>query len=431
MLLGADATRNAILASLDALVAKAKPGDRVLIYYSGHGTSSLDEGTGGFGMDPATGAIVPADLDPRKKDILGQLIVGKRDLRPRLLKLEESANVLVIFDSCFSGESVKGIGVATLQAPRFVSLADLTRNEISSERIKNAESRAITKGQTDYPYKRVVYYSAASNNEYAYDITAGQLDALKGKFNTVDGAPHGAFTNALLEALNKVDSSQPKGICLSLFQQTEGYVVEQTATAGLKPQHPQMLAPQEDSGTGDSCFVPPSTPAPPPPPPPPPPGAAPGPASDIRQTLDTMAQAGGTKLSCAATRPNYYSGDETVLKCTAPEDGYVIMFSYGMGDDKAIVMLPNRYESGKVTKGEFLIPGNPIVHVKNFLPRGMTQQEQVMLVLFDTQPIDMRNLGLPEGMFTGLTPTAMKSVRSQMLITYDASEIVFQLRPKQ
>lgn len=421
-LLDEQATRKAILAGVDSLISRTKAGDRVLIYYSGHGTSSYDPGTQGFGMDPATGAIVPADIDPQG-DILAQLIVGKRDLRPRLLQLETKATVLVIFDSCFSGESVKSVVVNQSGVSRFVSLAELTKNRINSETIQKAEKQPATRGMQDYPYKRVVYYSAASNAETAQDIPSVLLQQLNGKFTTVDGGPHGAYTNALLKVLAAQDVGS-KGICLSLFQSVQAALADQITVTHMPAQHPQMLAP-DAARVGDSCFTPdPGVGQSPPPPPPP---APPSPVSDIRRTLDAIAAAGGKNLRCDTTKRDYAAGDETVLQCTAPDHGYVTMVSYGQGDSSAVVMWPNRYESGEVGKGEFKIPGSASVHIRNYLPRGMNEQDQVMLVLFDTRPVDVRKLGVPEDIFTGLSPTGVRAFRSQLLQTYDAAEIVFRL----
>src|SRR5580704_4144377 len=91
MLLDEKATHQAILDGIDTLVRTVKTGDHVLIYYSGHGTSNYSDG--GFGMDPATGAVVPSDirLDQPAPKVLEQLIVGKRDLRPRLTEMEKKA----------------------------------------------------------------------------------------------------------------------------------------------------------------------------------------------------------------------------------------------------------------------------------------------------------------------------------------------------
>jgi len=53
------ASRDAILAALDATTTKAVSGDEVLVYYSGYGTSPHDQNNPNLGMNLATGAILP------------------------------------------------------------------------------------------------------------------------------------------------------------------------------------------------------------------------------------------------------------------------------------------------------------------------------------------------------------------------------------
>ena len=411
------ATRHAILGAIDALIGEVRPGDRVLIYYSGHGTSSLDPGTHGFGMDPTTGAIVPTDLDP-KGDVLAQLIVGNRDLRPRFLRLEEKAEVLVVFDACFSGESVKSIRMEAPSVPRFVSLSDLTGNTVASDALIQAERSLSTRSVSGYPYKRIVYYSAASSSEYAQDIGVKAIQALGGRFTTVDGRPHGAFSNALFRAL-EANNAAENGNCTALFARLRDLVFEQTRVSGLPAQHPQMLAPLETpDAAAAGCFATSEIPRPP----------APAAKSKTRMALDSLAEMGGNRLSCRLSKPDYRDGEATTLACSAPAHGFVTIIGYGEGEDSAVILTPNRYQpSGEVAAGEFRIPGAANYRIVNHLPSGADEQEQVMLVLFDTEQIDLRKLGAPKGAFTNLPESAMPAVKGQVVEGYDAAELVFRI----
>jgi len=106
-----EATHERILAEISALEQRSAKGDTVLIYFSGHGTSAnADENS--FDLPYATGAWVPYDLDysspPAAKK---SLVVGRRDLVPRLKQLDESGRwVVVVSDSCYSGQVVRSFG---------------------------------------------------------------------------------------------------------------------------------------------------------------------------------------------------------------------------------------------------------------------------------------------------------------------------------
>ena len=108
-----EADKFSILSELRRLVKISRPGDRVFIYFSGHGTSRRDQLLS-LPLPHASGALVPADFKWDSNQSIdtqmSQLIVGRRDLRPIFAKLDQDRQVLVVFDTCFSGNTVRGIG---------------------------------------------------------------------------------------------------------------------------------------------------------------------------------------------------------------------------------------------------------------------------------------------------------------------------------
>lgn len=113
LLLSADATHGAIVAALDEwLVAGTQPGDRVVLYYSGHGSQVKDQnGDERDGMDEV---LCPHDYDPRTQANL----LRDDDLDEYLSKLE-GRNVTIIVDSCHSGTAFKTIGSQTVSDPLY------------------------------------------------------------------------------------------------------------------------------------------------------------------------------------------------------------------------------------------------------------------------------------------------------------------------
>ncbi len=191
-LLDSQATKKAILAALDQLEARSKAGDFILIYFSGHGTSYYDADFGVYASLPyASGAWLPFDTetDP-KKGIANSILVGRRDLRPVLENLDHKGRrVLVLSDSCFSGQLVRGLGGSD---SKFVALPGAYDPLEASSELGNR------KDPPPYPYQHVMMLSAANENEPAKDINANTI----GKWPTIDGKPHGSFTDALLRVLN-------------------------------------------------------------------------------------------------------------------------------------------------------------------------------------------------------------------------------------
>ena len=210
------ASRKNIMAALEDLVLNTRAKDIVFIYFTGHGTGGYDLKHKEMGIDPFTGAILPWDfkLDVDIDKMLSGLIIGKRDIRPLLTRLDKDRKVTVIFDACYSEDAVraiyrgkkKSVGLSLLLSQKAVSSATDSRASTShgvalegllSEAPQKLNQCSIV--APPYPYRNVIYLSASSRNQLALDIGEGMLAT--GFYKTVDGRPHGAFTDALLRGL--------------------------------------------------------------------------------------------------------------------------------------------------------------------------------------------------------------------------------------
>ncbi|MGD8962134.1 MAG: caspase family protein, partial [Desulfobacterales bacterium] len=197
-LINQEAVKSRILNEIEQLAQITQPGDRIFIYFSGHGTSRRDE-LMSLPLPLGSGAIVPADFsgDPDQtiEELMRQLIVGKRDLRPMLARLDLDRQVLMVFDTCFSGNTVRAIGATQpLALNRYFHLA--SRSVFSEEpTIGRFEDNLIY--DEPYPYQNIFYISASSENEIAKDIQQDMLYL----YPTIDGKPHGALTDSLLRLL--------------------------------------------------------------------------------------------------------------------------------------------------------------------------------------------------------------------------------------
>jgi hypothetical protein len=222
-----EATHERILAEIAALEQRSSKGDTVLIYFSGHGTSAnADENA--FDLPYATGAWVPYDLDYSSTPAAKRtLIVGRRDLVPRLKRLDEAGRwVVVVSDSCYSGQVVRSFG-QTFSHTRFLPM---NARDLGVARV--AAPIAARPPPPPYPYQHVLLLSGASDSEQGADIsTAEQLQSSP----TLDGQYHGAFTDAFLRLL--------KGQLLpGAFNYAQA---REAMNAFLEhrnfPQHPQLL----------------------------------------------------------------------------------------------------------------------------------------------------------------------------------------------
>lgn len=219
VLLNSDATEANILHAIDTLQHSTAPGDDIIIYYSGHGTSASDPDLGAhLNLPDGTGAIVGSDFNPDKlnRKSLNQpandgLIIGRHEIRPRLQALDVERSVLVIFDACFSGnatrefssqytpKNVRRINLSTwLKSTDTVDTSDVAATNAA---VKNASNSRgwFSKADKAFSYDNIVYFGAAAENQYAVDFSKAEINA--GIVSSIDGKAHGGFTDSLLRAL--------------------------------------------------------------------------------------------------------------------------------------------------------------------------------------------------------------------------------------
>lgn len=104
VLRGAEATEAGIRKAFAELIAGTKAGDRVFVYYSGHG-SNLPDDDGDEKGDGWDETIVPYDAGPRGA---GQI---RDDQFARWVANLAGRRIVMIFDSCHSGTISRGVGI--------------------------------------------------------------------------------------------------------------------------------------------------------------------------------------------------------------------------------------------------------------------------------------------------------------------------------
>lgn len=186
------ATKKAVLAELAALAQRSQPGDRVVVYFSTHGTSAYDPVFGdALALPYSTGALVMHDTDLQD---VNSFLVGKTDLQPVFKTLDDGKRrVWVISDSCYSGQLVRSMSaVAKDQLP--------ARHIPMIQKVQQQLAQSMPQGRPTplpYPYRQVSFFSASSEGELARDIQSGFL----AKYPTYSKNPQGAFTDALVRVL--------------------------------------------------------------------------------------------------------------------------------------------------------------------------------------------------------------------------------------
>ena len=234
-----DATHDQILAQIAALEQRSAPGDTVLLYYSGHGTSANDEDNL-IDLPYATGAWIPYDFDPNDFDHRkNKLIIGRRDLVGPLSKLDQAGRfVLVISDSCFSGQVVRSFGAGHSHT-RYLPLKSRDLGVAAAPK-PAVVAPGVRPPPPPYPYEHVVLLSAASDSESGADLSTQRDLEL---FPTLDGKFHGAFTDAVLRLMSGQLTQAGGGPLLpGAFTYSQGQEAVRVYLEGSHlAQHPQLL----------------------------------------------------------------------------------------------------------------------------------------------------------------------------------------------
>lgn len=191
VLLDGAATKRAILEEIDRLGEASQPVDFVLIYLSGHGTSAFNPSLL-LPLPHHTGAFVPADFaaSGTPSEQLDSLVRGDRDLRPLLQAIDDKqVRGLILVDSCYSQYTSRAAFAAASTVYRTLPTGLTT----GLEDVAFDAADSLAEAAQTYPYRYLATLTASSKKEKAVDETNPR--------RTLDGKPHGAFTDSLLRTL--------------------------------------------------------------------------------------------------------------------------------------------------------------------------------------------------------------------------------------
>lgn len=211
------ATREAIVRQLTALVGESRAGDVIVFQYAGHGTfvPDLDGDEAGGDTPGDDEALCPYNFAS------GELLIDD-DLRAIFRRLPEGVNLTCFFDCCYSGTITRmalggrpGVYTPGKQA-RFVR-ADARLIEHYTARRSAAPSRALPAGGAEA--MREVVFSACLSNEVALesdghgDFTRCAMQVLA---QGVEGLSNGAFAERVTQAFGEAPRQHAKLYCSEL-----------------------------------------------------------------------------------------------------------------------------------------------------------------------------------------------------------------------
>jgi len=394
------ATRDNVQQALAELATRVQPGDRVFVYWSGHGSRYFDPAEGG-----CVETLVPHDL----KDISNRQFA--QWLQPVAGKAEK---LMVVYDACHSGGvgaaskpggATPSRGLAATWAPKSATASEAACNQPSNMRTRSFDSAARGLGLDG---QDVVHLSSSRPDEVSFDNAAtGGLathalrQCLLGEAKDLDGSGAISMDELAACAQARIDSA--------MAGQTQ-----------LLPHHLVL--------TGNRGFVPAWFAAPAGPPAPsvtaPAVVAAPVPAASavapgvpLRQVLAQLHDQRDSKRKVVVvpTRDRLRIGRDALdFAVTASQAGHVYVVMAGSDQQSLVLLFPNALDAdNRIAAGQTLLLPREGWRVTAGGPAG----DNTLLVMVTDGPRDLSALGgQPAGPFAKALTDAGGRARLQWLL---------------
>ncbi len=413
---------------VDGVTAK----DRVLFYFSGHGSFIPD--TSGDEADGTDEVLLPHDFRVGRGTLENTLVDD--DLGVMLDRIP-TRNVYVFLDACHSGTATRGLGDGEYVAKSFDYPGMPVPKPVAGA------TRGLTP-MRDATAETHVVLTAATEQERAQASKRGSLFTLA----VLDAVSRAAEESRPLTPKDVRESadkfiSTVLAIRPALIHHPTAYgdsaLLSKNLLEGPRaapaPAAPVAPAPATATNAAPAPAVKPdaSRPAPaahqpppsqPPAPKPPAPAAPPPPAATAASAAGTGAV--GTvwsQLESVAKRANYpvkvtphktafHVGEQLVIDVDVAADGYLNVLDVGAGDGTAVVLYPNKYHPDNAVKaGQKLTipPAGAAYSLPAGLPAGQGEQQQLIVVLHTKQKLSAYEAGAGDGFLRALDGPATRS----------------------
>ena len=342
-----DATLDRVVHELNTWVRDGvEPGDPVVIYFSGHGTTIVDRN--GDEPDGRDEVLVMSDTDrvrTANSVTLDKVLVD--DTFGELLAKIPSHQVLVLVDACQSGTATRGF-------------------EIRDRRLGVAEGMPKFYYYEGMPLGGGVFAKGEQTGSANYVALSAATDT-QSAVATYQG---GLFTLGLRDAIARAAAEKRTP---SLEQVRDE--VDQFIARSIEPErrHDPVITGDTRLAEGGIVLVPSEN------------GGGP-----LWAEVAELASKGNS-LVVSTSRPAYQFGEEVEIRVDVPSEGFLNIITVD-SQDRATVLFPNQYASSNaVRKGPLRIPSP---EMKFILPAQAPAGPTLVAAFLSQQPVNARELGL-------------------------------------
>jgi hypothetical protein len=351
VLFNEQATLAAIREALQQIARTTTARDRVLIYYSGHGSQTPD-----LNHDEADGldeVIVPYDFDRTPKGFVNVLI---DDEMATLLAAIPSDNTLLILDSCNSGTADRGFSMDSKNLSKSVDAAAIQYKVLPGDfppvEAKDIDVRAKPAGAFTASTDRYVAIMAAQEDEFASATPSGSI-----------------LTNAITQAVAKAATGNTPVTAERLYEyaaaEADKFCKQAQAAGRPAKQHPQLTGNPARKGINLRIV------------------------QDYFGMVSEWSDSVKAKLDFTIDKQSVKSGEVINISLkNAPRAGYLNVIQVGSVTNEARVLFPNKYFNGsnKVEKGQTIALPSPDQRFEFYAkPPAGAKSERVVLVAILTE----------------------------------------------
>jgi hypothetical protein len=364
------------------LIDGTKPGDKVVFYFSGHGSSMPDES--GDEDDGADEFLVMYDTELAGSTVRNALI---DDEIGALLSELSGREILVLIDACHSGTATKSVNLAATLFPTSTPTRVVPKiwNHPLSGRAVNGQG--VVDPMSGFGDPEAV----GAKVEYVA-LTAARDD------QTADATPDGSVFTLGLHAAFRSARTSGKSLTASGVRDEVATFVRQAGSRFS----PNALSEPPDLVNKRVIFDSPAR----------------GEAGPYWQKLEQLVFGSTTEVKIESAKSEYRTGDKLSVELTMPAEGYVYLLAVSEVDDKVDVLYPsswsgsNRYREGELVR----IPDKDRWMRQWQIPvvAGKGDGRNMIVAIVSQSELNLRASGTggTEKLFVGLSPKGMASLRS-------------------
>ncbi len=301
-----DATLQGIRQSIRMWLSKGvEADDRVLLYFSGHGSQIKDRS--GDEADGADEVLLPYDVAVQGKNLEGAFL---DDEFGRLLSDIPARLALVILDTCHSGTATKNLPLSIKNSYGKKASDSAKEGEVVSK-VFSYEGMPRTKAgfasDETSENERYIALAASQDHEEAVATTKGSL-----------------FTQGILESLREASQKDEELTIGQLNERATLFITQNLPNKG-KLHHPRMTGNLQLAHlkirSAEKSLAPEGT---------------------LWGSLFGFADEAKVSVSLTLNKRRFRVGDPLILTCETRSAGYLNIINVGQGEQEAVVLFPNK-----------------------------------------------------------------------------------------